>query len=217
MSAAGGPAGRVFEKAEMVQLFPTCVWVHEVAGHDALNRKLLARIGELERQAPADFRPENAWQSADSLHLDAAFGDFVRLVGQAARNVLGFLKCRYEELYVTSCWANVNGRGHAHHDHTHPNNFLSGVYYVKTPPRSGGIVFSDPRPQANVLAPSVTERNLFNANVQRFEPKEGTMIVFPSWLEHMVEANHGDDTRVSVAFNVMLHGDVGENMARARV
>ena len=207
----------VFKKAEMVQLFPTLVWVHEVAGHEALNARLLPLIAEMKKQSPMNFEPSGAWQSADSLHLSPDFEDFARIVGQGARNILGFLKCRYEELYITSCWANVNPRGHAHHDHTHPNNVLSGVYYVKTPKHSGGIVFADPRPQANVLVPSVAERNNFNSNVQRFEPTAGNMIMFPSWLEHMVEPNFSDDKRISIAFNVMLHGDLGANMARARV
>ncbi|MGH8628692.1 MAG: putative 2OG-Fe(II) oxygenase [Gammaproteobacteria bacterium] len=33
---------------------------------------------------------------------------------------------------ATGCWANVNGIGASHGVHTHPNNFLSGVYYVQT-------------------------------------------------------------------------------------
>ncbi|MCG8355888.1 MAG: 2OG-Fe(II) oxygenase family protein [Kiloniellales bacterium] len=208
---------KLFDKAELVQLFPTCVWVHEVSDHAALNARLMSRIETLEREAPENVTPQNAWQSQENLHLVPGFEDFARLITAATRNILGFLKCRFDELYITSCWANLNRKGYAHHDHTHPNNVLSGVYYVKTPKHSGGIVFSDPRPQAHVLAPSVTERNLFNANIQRFEPREGTMLVFPSWLEHAVEANHSDEVRVSIAFNVMIHGSVGQDKAWAQI
>jgi hypothetical protein len=34
---------------------------------------------------------------------------------------------------ITGCWANVNPPGSYHPTHNHPNNFLSGVYYVDIP------------------------------------------------------------------------------------
>ena len=35
-------------------------------------------------------------------------------------------------------------------------------------------------------------------------PEEGRMYVFPSWLEHGVEANQSDRDRVSISFNVLI-------------
>ncbi len=40
-----------------------------------------------------------------------------------------------------------------HRLHSHRNNFLSGVYYVRVPPGAGSINFYDPRPQAGVIRP----------------------------------------------------------------
>ena len=206
-----------FSKAEMMQLFPTCLWVHDIKEAEALNQRLLLAIAEVEREHPLPDAPANAWQSPDDLHMRPAFAEFSRLAIGAASNVLGFLKCRYEEIYLTSCWANVNRAGYAHHDHTHPNNYLSGVYYAKAPAGSGSIVFGDPRPQASVLSPQLEQVSLFTANVHRVEPQVGRIIMFHSWLKHSVEANRTDEDRVSIAFNVMLHGPVGADKARARV
>ena len=33
-------------------------------------------------------------------------------------------------------------------------------------------------------------------------PKEGSMLVFPSYLEHMVKPNESDEDRISVSFNL---------------
>ena len=213
----GGGQASPFARAELVQLFPTCIWVHELKDPEALNGKLLPAIAALERDHPLKGVPQNAWQSPDDLHQRPDFADFARLAIGAAHSVFVFLKCRFEEIYLTSCWANVNRAGHAHHDHTHPNNYLSGVYYAKAPPRSGGIVFTDPRPQASVLAPSIEQTTPVTANVHRVEPKAGRMILFHSWLAHSVEANQSDEERVSIAFNVMLHGPVGADKARAKL
>ena len=39
--------------------------------------------------------------------------------------------------------------------------------------------------------------------------------LFPSRLQHMVETNRSNEERISIAFNVMLKGPVGVEMARA--
>ncbi len=207
----------MFSKAEVVQLFPTCIWVHQVEGFGALNDRLSEALLHLESETPVQTDPPSAWQSADDLHQLPPFQGFAQIALTAARGALDYLKCRYDGLYITSCCANVNGKGHSHHDHTHPNNYLSGVYYVRVPSDSGAIVFSDPRPQAHVLAPTVIQRSPFNANIHPYQPQEGTMLLFPSWLPHMVEANLSEERRISIAFNVMLKGKMGAHTMRAEV
>ena len=127
----------------------------------------------------------------------------------ATRGVLDFLKCSYDDFEITDCWANTNAKGQAHQIHTHPNNLLSGVYYVRAPVDGGDIVFHDPRQQAIVLIPKVTERTPFNASKHRIPPKEGRLLVFPSWFQHNVETNASEEERTSISFNVMLRGRVG--------
>ena len=39
---------------------------------------------------------------------------------------------------------------------------------------------------------------------------EGALYIFPSWLKHRVAANSSGDDRISVAFNTVLKGDVGD-------
>jgi ectoine hydroxylase-related dioxygenase (phytanoyl-CoA dioxygenase family) len=34
--------------------------------------------------------------------------------------------------------------------------------------------------------------------------REGTRLLFPSYLEHSVDANRSDDERVSISFNLMF-------------
>jgi hypothetical protein len=36
------------------------------------------------------------------------------------------------------------------------------------------------------------------------DAREGTMIVFPSWLPHKVPRNNSDRNRVSISFNAVL-------------
>ncbi len=41
----------------------------------------------------------------------------------------------------------------------------------------------------------------------------GTLLLFPSWLAHSVDANSSDEIRISISFNVML-SDFAEQVSQ---
>lgn len=88
--------------------------------------------------------------------------------------------------------------------HTHPNNFLSAVYYVQIPEGTGAIRFLDPRPQMQTIMPKVAEQTVFTANEVTVEARPGRLVVFPAWLQHAVPVNKGKGERISIAFNLMF-------------
>ena len=53
--------------------------------------------------------------------------------------------------------------------------------------------------------------NLWNSETWWYPVKAGDIILFPSSLTHMVETKEGDNTRVSLAFNVFVKGKLGDN------
>ena len=205
----------MFARREVSQLFPSCVWLHELADHQALNEPMAAELAKLREVSGHALSDQGAWQSRGDLHRQPAFQPLVKCIGAACSGVMEFLRYRVEGFEITDCWANINPPGQAHPIHHHPNNFLSGVYYLQAPKNCGNIVFHDPRLQAIVLLPEVSERTPLNAVKHRFEPKAGQLLVFHSWFQHWVEANKGEQDRISIAFNIMLKGPVGRESAQA--
>ena len=106
-------------------------------------------------------------------------------------------------------WSNILKPGEFHSPHTHSNNLVSGVFYLQTNDNSPAITFLDPRPQSSVLQPQAKEYDIFNSTMFYYPAKVNRMILFPSWLEHYVPQNDTKFSRVSIAFNVMLKGQVG--------
>ncbi len=51
--------------------------------------------------------------------------------------------------------------------------------------------------------------NEFNASSREFDPEQGTLMLFPSLLEHDVEINTSDRMRTSISFNTYVRGLVG--------
>ena len=88
--------------------------------------------------------------------------------------------------------------------HSHPNNFLSGVYYVQTWPGADTINFHDPRPQAGFVRPPVTELTGQNVDQVVIKVTSGTLLMFPSFLTHSVSPSESNEQRISVSFNLMF-------------
>jgi uncharacterized protein (TIGR02466 family) len=187
------------------ELFPTPLWTIDLEPERAIpfNAQLQLEIDRLLSPRPPIPTGAN-WQTDPILHTLPQFAEFTALVEKVAAGLVDFLKLTTRDPVVTGCWANVNPPGGLNSAHTHPNNFLSGVYYVATPPGEGRIVFEDPRPQASTLLPPVTEYTKFTGNKVTVEAKPGRMVLFPAWLVHSVPVNRSKDDRISIAFNVMF-------------
>jgi uncharacterized protein (TIGR02466 family) len=97
--------------------------------------------------------------------------------------------------------------------HSHPNNFLSGVYYVQTQPGADTINFHDPRVQTGIIRPPVTELTAHNTDQVVVRVNNGTLLMFPAFLQHSVDRNASTATRISVSFNIMFSGFT-ENLSK---
>ena len=186
-------------------MFPTLLWKIRLKPElrEGIDEKILGALEALRRELPK-LEPGRGWQSEQALHEREDFGDLVACVGDATRSVLRFLRIGNEAFEITGCWATVLAKGAAHRAHSHPNNFLSGVYYVRTHPGADTINFHDPRPQAAVIRPPVVELTAQNTDQVVVKVANGTLLIFPSYLEHSVAATASDEERISISFNVMF-------------
>jgi uncharacterized protein (TIGR02466 family) len=101
-------------------------------------------------------------------------------------------------------WANVSRRGNFHRLHNHPGHCWSGVYYLDdgspadpADPLSGTLELVDPRPFVEMTP---TPGDPYGQRIV-IRPQAGLMMVFPSFLYHLVNPYHGPGERISIAFN----------------
>ena len=202
------------DSSNVVSMFPTFVWNIQIRQDNAerLNANILSALCEMRRDLPTLVDGE-AWQSTQAMHELEAFQELGMYVRSAVKSVLQFLKIGYEDFETTGCWANIQAKGASHAVHSHPNNFLSGVYYVQTHPGADTVNFHDPRNQTAVIRPPVTELTAENTDQVVVRVSNGTLLVFPSYLQHYVSPNTSNDERVSVSFNVMF-SSFTENLSK---
>ena len=121
------------EASDVIPMFPTLVWKIQVRAElrDAIDAEILGVMESLRRDLPK-LGPGQGWQSVHTLHEREEFRNLVSSIKKAVSGILRFLKIGYDAFEITGCWANVLANGASHKAHSHPNNFLSGVYYVRT-------------------------------------------------------------------------------------
>lgn len=125
-----------------------------------------------------------------------------------ARDVMGI----EQDLVVTQSWALMNPPGIGMHSHSHSNSMVSGSLYYHSLPAPVSRVFFDRNAmyQRIELLPVPERRNIFNTNINVVEPREGEVLLFPSEINHMIEANGAGEPRRAIAFNAFVKGTIGD-------
>ena len=183
-------------------MFITPVFTTELENNYNLEQKLY----DLQKQDKVGSPKSNVkgWHSKEDLYLHEGFKEVTQDIMFQAQECFNALSV--ERKYgpeMTGLWGMINPPGSRNNVHTHPYNYLSGVYYLKTPPKSGNLVFLEPKPQAEVLSPpKKKDASIHLAHSVDFEPKENTLIFFPSWLQHEVKINSSNEDRVILSFNI---------------
>ena len=121
-----------------------------------------------------------------------------------AATKLRFLKISYDAFEITGCWVNINPSRATHKMHNHPNNYLSGVYYVQTQAEVDTINLHDLRIQTGIIRPPVTKLTVGNIDQVVVKVRPGTLLIFLSYLQHSVDSNTSTEERLSVSFNIMF-------------
>ncbi|TMH27481.1 MAG: hypothetical protein E6H66_23250, partial [Betaproteobacteria bacterium] len=184
---------------------PTLVWKTLLKAElsDAIDANVLATLEQLRRNLPT-LNPGDGWQSEQTLHQRDEFRDLISCVSNVAKSILRFLRISQEAFEITGCWATVLAKGAIHKTHSHPNNFLSGVYYVRVYPGADTINFHDPRSQTRIIRAPVVELTAENTDQVVVRVTNGTLLMFPSYLEHSVDTNMSAEERISISFNIMF-------------
>ena len=198
---------------DVSMLFGTLLGVHDWSESEQLNKDLADLLLAKEKSPDnAGMYRSNAggWQSAGNLVAwpDAPVKELKHRIETLVFNLTDQLirdegRQRRFRLAIDA-WGNINRNGDYNVVHTHPNCMWSGVYYVargdRDParPQSGLLELLDPRESANYIQ---IQNTILDAR-QFIENIPGRMVLWPSWLKHMVHPYSGQTERISIAFNV---------------
>lgn len=105
-------------------------------------------------------------------------------------------------IWIPQLWVNVNKRHDYNLIHQHGQYVISGTYYVKVPKDSGRIIFRDPRPGA--IGNYRLNTDIDKGEFRHYTPVDGTLMLWPSYLDHMVEPSNSNKERISISFDIRV-------------
>jgi len=194
--------------SELNLMFPSPVWTSIISNHKDVNNKMLKYIKSLQVQNLQGITKSNlvGWHSEnfDLENNEPRF--FINSISSNLNKVFNDMgwDLKNQKVKITSMWSIINKKNASNSRHIHSNNCISAAYYVKAPKHCGDIVFHDPRSAAVYSYPKVSKINKLNSNIYSIQPREGLLVMFPSFLHHSVDTNKSDKERIVISFNLNL-------------
>ena len=122
---------------------------------------------------------------------------------------LGINLNAYDHVEISETWGNVLRKGEDHPIHTHSNHVFSGVFYLTD---GNPTIFMDPRPAADCFSLNYKEDvQAFYGSRAAAPAVPNTLLIFPSWLSHLVTPNKTEEVRKSISFNIIFRGQYGQS------
>ena len=186
--------------------FPTPVYIKDLPNAVQLNQYLEQQIVKWSQTDPEGKKRTNVngWHSKTDMNLKEEYNVLTKELFAMQYEIF---KKEFLDLkpVLGNMWANINYPGGYNRPHLHPNSLFSGVYWIKTPLKSGNLMLYEPRPGAQCHMPRREEGQLPPELWREihYEPVAGRCVMFPAWLWHEVQPNRSNDTRISVSFNFL--------------
>jgi hypothetical protein len=94
-------------------------------------------------------------------------------------------------------WCNVNEPGSSNFMHSHPGKVVSGVIYFQA--EGTGILEFVPNNYLNKLSHPAWPFH----GTSTYEPVDGDMLIFPSYLLHVIHRNDSNKQRINMSFDAI--------------
>ena len=181
----------------MITLQDTKIFINNFKDHKSLNKKLSEEIIQARKNDlfAMPHSNKNCWRSTYKYKCEEELLQPINLVLAEYSNY-------YFKKTDMTCkilyWTNINGFGGGNLFHTHyrADCYLSGVYYIQGE-NTGSIKFATHEQMYFMIPPHMP-----HAKMIEHEPKDGDIILFPSYLLHEVTVNTSGQKRITVGFNV---------------
>ena len=194
--------------SEINLFFSTPVWTCIVPNFQNINDSILEYIYELKSKDSEGLKRSNfkGWHSNNFDLNEPKPKEFVNSIQTPLKELFNDMEWDLfkQKVKITSMWSIINTKEAFNGRHIHGNNHISAAYYVKAPEKCGNIVFYDPRSAPVFNHPIIKKPNKLNSDSHSIKPKEGLLVLFPSYLHHSVDFNKSNDERVVISFNINL-------------
>jgi len=111
-----------------------------------------------------------------------------------------------EEYWISASWINFCFPTGFQEFHNHANSIYSGCFYINVDKEQPGLTFKRENKNQDPYFKLYNKRdNILHADEATLKVSTGDLLLFPSYMVHGHSKNTSNETRISLAFNVLLN------------
>jgi uncharacterized protein (TIGR02466 family) len=187
----------------IMDLFPTPLYISNIDA-PLINQQKDYLLNLPKVRNTGNLRSESGYIFEHSL--------FAELKKTINRHIKEYINIVYPntniDVYITQSWANYTEPNQYHHKHSHPNSFISGVFYVNAIKNEDMIMFH--KDLSAIFQINHNQPNNYNSADVAILVESGDLILFPSNFTHDVPPTISKETRISISFNTFIKGNLGD-------
>ena len=156
----------------------------------------------IESDCAPDIKHNLVESKFDFLYNDVPILEDTRIwINLCLKDTINTIQMQKNDYSVTfnESWYHITKTNGMHEPHIHPGCSWCGIFYIQSGDEgSGETVFGNPVKSTYI---DYGNQYLNNLSTVRVKPKDGMLVLFPSYLNHYQSLYKGDEDRIVVAFN----------------
>ena len=193
--------------------FSTPIWSEEkpefVKSLNKASDKYIKEARKNQKKYIKEYGDFGTSYHSTPLTKDNDFIDLRNYIGQKSWEFLdhhGYDMRQYQTLF-SEMWVQEFSKkgGGNHYAHIHCNQHVSGFYFLKCSDKTSYPIFHDPRTGARATKLKMKQnlKGIFlGSELIQLRPKAGTLIIFPSYMEHEYTVDHGKEPFRFIHWNI---------------
>jgi uncharacterized protein (TIGR02466 family) len=185
---------------QFLQIFPTHLGIIPKVG---TSKSTLEQYKNYIENIPFDYHSNYNNSTDQNILENPLFKDLKSKIINFSKNYLDKLEHIYEDLQISTSWATKTFKDQESTRHLHVNSYLSGTFYLTA---GSNLIFSNPLENSWTFG---LDKKDGPENSIWVKPNSDLLIIFPSFLLHKISPHIEDNTRISIAFNIVPKGKIG--------
>ncbi len=171
---------------------------------DLDNEEIISTLSKFKAEEPKPWMQTclTSFFTDRNLHKHKKFAKFSNAISEEIREYCNRCDADLDNysISIKEMWYNTYKRGHGQESHIHPGSHISGIYCVEGDDTSAKTAFQSPLADLEML--QFPFKNAVDTVLLKAVP--GRLILFRSWLRHLVTTHESDNPRTTISLNINL-------------
>lgn len=185
--------------------FPTIIGSANNENNDDIAEELMNYCIEISKkvaQGGKSWLSNRTYNTSDGKYdilKDSTFSEVNTWVEKQVKLYCTELSIDNSSLQSSGAWFNLYKKHDFQEPHVHPNSSISAIYVLTCPKNGARIFFNSPVNNMYYVKKTVEKQEMADQIICSSVP--GSLLIFPSYLNHAVELHDSNELRVTFSYN----------------